>query len=250
MQYVTVQILLVLFVLVFQLFLPGDDVTATSMKINGYLAENMGLPPLSDELSAELEDNIDDIQDFFVKIGITTIFIIITMVAASAFFRSRVYNRLRHKKYTMKYFKKFFIYNAVWNILWLLLIGLIIFIFKIVIAIIIIPLLLIMFFHLSVVMRSSISEKKNMKKTLKEIFNVGIKKIHRFLLLILLIIIAFFVFTVVSFGLIPVFGSFIVNAIGLVSLFSMLFALLVIIGFFALVSYVRIRYLKKIKEVR
>jgi len=177
----------------YSFYAPLMGVQMEAKEIEDYVIENKMLPELTPELDNTMQAGIGQIKSFFVKIILLSIIFCMCYLVVSSLGRSMVYSRLKGIRFRAKYFRRFLLFNSLWIILWMAIIALSVYIFKFGILLYILLFEALVFVHLSFVLRYSIDEKSSFRKLFRLVVSKGIKKIHRFALPSVLIILTFII---------------------------------------------------------
>jgi len=219
-QIFSMLVLIVFYLVAFELILPYEDVMPFSQKVQDYVAQNSELPPITPEVESEMDDSISTVKSFFLIFTVLSILTPCIALMISALFRGLVYSTLKNKKFTLKYYKKFLLWNSIWLIFWLILFLLTTLALKTIGILLVLPLEIIIFMHFSTVFRKSIDEK-------------GIRYKHEFRKYVkpaLWILLATAVFSVVMFFIAPIITAILVNATGAVTAIALSYAAVVFIS--------------------
>jgi hypothetical protein len=126
-------IVLLLFMLKGSIMPLITQVMPTAVFVNSYASETGSLPPMTEEMKAQLDSDVNVIRSFFIK-SILSIFVFIALLLlVSSLFRSYVYSRL-HKIGYFDFAKKFTIRNFLWYLFFGIVIIISFFSFKLIAA--------------------------------------------------------------------------------------------------------------------
>ncbi len=240
-HYVIFQALIVLIVLGVSALWPYNDVMGSAAKVNTFLQEKGALPGLDTTFGSQIEHDISTVKGFFFKFGLIIAGGAIMVLLLSGLFRSLVYSWYRDTEYSWAYLKRFLLYNTLWLLFWTAL--------SIICYLILVPgartaalvIVLLLYFHLSVIFRSRLDEKTGLLLLIRKTFGTGFKRIHRFIIPSLVVLISYVAWIILFLMLIPyvfirMFPAGAENAVSLV------FAVIAILLLFGLTAFNRQYY--------
>lgn len=139
----------------------------------------------------------------FDKLKITAIILAILFLLIFyliwSLFKGLIYTRMMNKRFTMKYFIKKYLLNMMWITSWLIILVGTLLIIKLEVMPYMFWILVMLMFHLTIILYIRFTEKNKIFTSIKLAFKTGIKKIHYFILPYLLIFVAFFIVSGISY---------------------------------------------------
>lgn len=237
MQYaVLLLVLLISSVVFYRLYIPLLDVQETANEVNQNIAENNEFFQLTEELSEKMDRSIDTVKDFIANLIALAAITYAVLLFCSGIGRALVYSRLKKRKFSRRYLFRFLKYNTLWILFWNIMFVLDFVLFKPVVSAFIFLGQLILYFHFSVIFRYSFNERSRFKNIMRDFFDVGIKKSHRFIIPFILVLLLFIVINQIAF-LVAIMPFGIVLLLMLTLIFSFM-------------SWARLYYIQVIEDVR
>ncbi|MBT3408328.1 hypothetical protein HN415_06625 [Candidatus Woesearchaeota archaeon] len=240
LQFIIFQAIMILLFVSLSGAFPGEEFMPTAGTIQSYMEQG---------ITQDLKESTTQIKMFIIKIFLFIAIAIILNFIISSFFKSRVYNKIKQKKYSFAYFKKFLIINSSWLFCWLIIFYYSIKIIKnnAIVPIIIIELLI--FIHSTVILRYCINTKDKYKNILNNTFNISIMKSYKFLIPVIIITIIFILNFSLTFYIIPAMILKITPE-SLSTIISLILATFAFITIFILMSFSRLYYMNTIKSIK
>jgi len=168
---------LFLLLLMAGLFLWNAKISKNIAEIPADLLQN------PENLSPEMaEQTLSTIKGHIISIMAYTILLLVFVFLAWTLFKGIIWNIILKKKFTLKYYKKFTLLNLLWFALWLIPVILIIISLKRKPSAIFLLLALIFLIYFTNILYILFTKKNLIKHALKNTFNLGLNKIHFFLL--------------------------------------------------------------------
>jgi len=225
--------------------LPYEQVVPTAQWLTEEINENGEYGGLSNELKAQMQDDISLVTWFFFKMA--TLIAVSTIVAfgAISMARGRMYTISLSKGFTKKLAASLLWKNALWMMCWSILLFIGITSLKPAGFTFLFPVFLLIYLHLSAVLRYGIIQNR------KLVIDLGIKKFHRFILPILACAGIILVNILISIGLLPYLFN---EATRLVPSMQAVFGTLMLIGICLLavgtITWIRQYYIETIKSIK
>lgn len=148
-----------------------------------------------DPSNPEITQTLAALKGVFFSLILYSILFFIVAFLIWCLFKGLIWKQMFNQRFTFKFYKKFLLANVLWLVIWLIpIILFFIFVKQNVLVYLLIIIFFLMIYLTYILYIKSIKEKK-IKKIIKATFRVGFKRIHHFIIPVILMIIVFLILT-------------------------------------------------------
>jgi hypothetical protein len=140
---------------------------------------------------AMLNITVESLQSLLVFFLISMTVMFVVFVLLYSFFEGMVWLTVMRKKPSWRFFWKFAVLNAIWFVGWLIVLIAAMFLFRSGVALFLLAVIIFLLLHLTLIQAIHFARTNEIKKTLKNTFLVGFKKIHHFIFPYIVILVGY-----------------------------------------------------------